>query len=415
MDNLIARAELLIQQKRSKEAREILLQVLKDNPKNPHVLAMLSQVEMQEENHERALELLDDAIAMTPDNDLLFYLKAVAWVELDKNKLAEESMREAIRINPSEPEYFGLLSTLKTNGKQYEEGLTLAEQGLALDAKNTFCLNARGRALVKLGRSEESFQAMDGALNEDPHDAFTHANFGWVELEKGDHKKALGHFREALRINPTMQYAQGGMMEALKARYWLYRMFLSYTFWMSNLTARYQWGVIIGFYVGFRVLRSVSDSSPSLAPILQPILILLAVMAFSTWITTPISNLFLSLNAFGKHLLSKKEKLSSNLVGVSVLTALAGLVSYLIHGDNTSLAVLFLGVGLMVPFSVIFASSKNKYFLPAYSIIMALVGLRGVLETLWTGELHTLYSTVFIFCFIGFQWIANFVIIKENN
>ncbi len=415
MDNLIARAEMLIQQNRPKEAREILVKLLHSDPNDPEILAMMGRVEMQSGYNQDALRFLNDAISISPDSDYLFYLKALALIELDKFRQADESLREAISINPNEAEYFGLRSTLKTDEKQYEEGLEFADRGLELDAENTLCLNARGRALMKLDRSEESFQTLDGALNEDPNNAFTHANFGWSELEKGDHRKALDHFREALRIDPNMEYAQGGMLEAIKSRYWLYRIFLSYAFWMSNMTARYQWGVIIGFYIGFRIVRSVSNANPELAPILQPVLIILAVIAFSTWITNPISNLFLRLNTYGRHLLDDKEKLSSNLVGLSMLVLIAGFVRYLINDSNTSLAILFLGLGLMVPFSVVFASAKQKYLLPIYSVIMTIVGIGAVYETMQTNELFNTYSTIFILGFVAFQWIANYVLISEDN
>ena len=32
-------------------------------------------------------------------------------------------------------------------------------------------------------------------MREDPNNSYTHANYGWGLLEKGNHKKALEHFK----------------------------------------------------------------------------------------------------------------------------------------------------------------------------------------------------------------------------
>ncbi len=65
-------------------------------------------------------------------------------------------------------------------------------------------------ALVKLGRKAEAGADDRAALLRDPENALTHANQGWALLEQGDHGKALEHFREALRIDPEIEWARAG-------------------------------------------------------------------------------------------------------------------------------------------------------------------------------------------------------------
>ena len=92
-----------------------------------------------------------------------------------------------------------MLANFKLSRKKYEEALEIANEALEIDAENILALNTRSTSLLKLNRKEESFETIEGALREDPNNAYTHANFGWGLLEKGDHKKALEHFREALK------------------------------------------------------------------------------------------------------------------------------------------------------------------------------------------------------------------------
>lgn len=406
---------MLIQQNRPKEAIEILSQLLADNPNDPYVLAMLAEVNINVDNSKEALKLLKTAISLAPDNPQLFYLEALASLNLQNLSNAEQSISEAVRLDPSEAEYYAIWAVIKIDRKQFDDGLELANKALDLDSENILALNARSKALLKLDRKNESFQTLEGALNEDPNNAYTHSNYGWSELEKGDHKKALEHFKEALKNNPNLEYAQAGMIESLKARYLLYRWFLAYAFWMGNLTAKYQWGVIIGFYVGFRIMKTIANTNPGLAPIIQPILIFLMIVALSTWITTPVSNLFLRLNYYGNHMLSKKDKMSSNLVGLCVLILLSGIAGFLVSNNEGFLAVIFFGFAMMIPFSVMFESTKQKYTLPVYAIIMSVVGILAIVNAFAMDQLFSIFSTIFIFGFIGFQWFANFVLIKENN
>ena len=55
------------------------------------------------------------------------------------------------------------------------------------------------------------------ALGRNPENAHTNANQGWSLLHGGQPGKALEHFREALRLDPDLEFARAGMVEALKA------------------------------------------------------------------------------------------------------------------------------------------------------------------------------------------------------
>ncbi len=414
-ENLFTRAEILIQQGRYEEAEKVLSEILSQDPNNTYLLSMCSEVAGALNKPEEAHDLISQAIALEPDNDTWHYVQARHFYRNSKNKSAEKSISIAIDINPSDADYFALLAQIYFSRKDFDKALSYADEALELDAENLMALNTRSSALLKLDRKEESFRTIQEALQEDPNNSFTHANFGWSLLEKGDNVKSLEHFKLSLQGNPNNSYAQAGMIEALKGRYWFYRLFLKYSFWMSNLTGKYQWGVIIGFYLLFRVLSSVGENNPGLSKFITPVLILMAVLAFSTWVMNPIGNLLLRLNKYGQYLLDKEEKMSSNLVGISVLVLLMGLLFYLTTGSDPWLSVVVYGFAMMVPFSVMFAQAKYKNVLIIYAIGMALTGLLSIYVTFSTGILFNLFSTVFLIGFIAFQWGANFLMIRQDK
>jgi tetratricopeptide (TPR) repeat protein len=414
-DNRLSKVEILIQQKKFAQAESILSELLRESSNDIHFLSLLAEVYLQQEKLDNANNIIDNAIGLSPGSPHLFYTKSRIAIQRGKLAEAENFINQAIELDPHDADYFALFANIKLARKQFNEALILANRALEIDAENLLALNTRSTALNKLNRSEESFQTIEGALREDPNNAFTHANYGWSLLEKGNHKKALEHFKEALTSDPTFEYAQSGMIEALKATNPVYRVFLKYSFWMSNLTAKYQWAVIIGFYLVSRALKTFASNNDALEPYLVPLTIALALIAFSTWVITPISNLFLRFNKYGKVLLGKKEKMSSNFVAVSMGIFLAGLVLFFALSDEKMLTIAVFGFAMMLPLGTMFSPSRNKYGLLIYAIGLAAVGLIAIGLTFSSGEMFNAMTLIFIFGFAGFQWAANYMIIKEDN
>ncbi len=409
------RIHILLQQKKFTEAERIVKDMLIQDPHDVYLLSLMSELCLQQDKIDQAASLIDTAIGLSPDSPDLFFIKARILLQQDKYDEAENFLQQAIAMDPEEAGYFALWSSVKLSRKQFAEALDLANQALSIDAENILALNTRSTALLKLNRPEDAEKTISGALREDPNNPYTHANYGWNLLEKREHKKALEHFREALKLDPNFTYAQSGMLEALKANNIFYRLFLQYSFWMGNLTSKYQWGVIIGFFIGFRLLRALAASNENLRPYLTPIIILLALIMFSTWIITPVSNLFLRFNKYGKHLLGKHEKMSANFVGICFLIFILGLLAYLFLGNEKYLPVAVFGFAMMLPCSSMFLPSKNKNALMIYAVVMALVGLGSIFLSFQTGEIFNMFSAIFIIGFVAFQWVANYMLIRDTN
>lgn len=413
---MIQRAVILLQQKKYKEAEMILSRLMTENPHHADVLVLYAEALIQQSQYDKAMDVVNNAIGHFPDVPHLFYQKARILLHNDQRyDDAESALETAITLDPQNADFFALFALVKIDRKQFQEALELAETGLEADPENIHALNARSTALMKLGRKEESFSTIHGAFRQDPHNAYTHANHGWGLLEKGEPKAALEHFTEALRIDPGMNLAQAGMVEALKARYFLYRMFLKFSFWMGNLTAKYQWGVIIGLYLAVKALRWVSESYPAAEPFMLPVIVLLVAFAFSTWIIGPVSNLFLRLNRYGKHLLDRKEIISSNFVGISVLVALAGSIAFLFTQHPVCIMLLFFGLTMMIPLGTMLSPSRRSGVLVAYTAAAATAGIAAIGYAFFTGEIFNIFSIIYVTGIFIFQWVANAMMIKQNN
>ncbi|GLB52737.1 hypothetical protein NBRC110019_17770 [Neptunitalea chrysea] len=411
----ISKVDILLRQGRYAEAEKIANEMLSDNPDNPYLLKVLAEIKALQKDFDSALLLINDAIGKVPHEDDFFYLRARVLFALSKYDLAEFNIKEAISFDPSEADYFAFWANIKLYRKGYQEALDLANKALELDAENIMALNARSTALLKLNDKEGSFETIEGALHNDPDNYYTHANYGWGLLEKGDHKKAMIHFQESLQRNPNYGYAQQGMLEAIKAKNLVYRLFLKYAFFMSNKVGKYQWGILLGMYVIFRVLENLADKNEALEPFIMPIVYLYIVFAISTWIINPISNLFLRFNKYGKFLLEERERKNSSLVAISAFVSIVGFLGYLITRDYAGVFIGLYGLTMMIPLSRVFNKLSNKLLIPLYTIAMALVGLYICVNLLLDKGVSQMVFIIYGLMFLGFQFMYNAIAIKQDN
>ena len=114
---------------------------------------------------------------------------------------------------------------------------------------------------------------------------------------------------------------------------------LKYFFFMSKLSGRAQWAVVIGGYIGYRVLGDVSRKNPSLSPYITPFLWAYVLFALMTWLAHPLFDLILRFNRFGRLALSPQQIAASNALALCLGPALAALAGWLFTRDGDFLWV----------------------------------------------------------------------------
>ena len=211
------RGSLLYQQGRYADAiGELQLQLAAGETFLTHSLLALCLAQL--EKFPEAMEHVQRAIHLAPDESFGHY--ALAQVMLHRNRFDEASaaIEEAIRLDPFDADYFAILGSIELRHSRWREALAAADQGLAIDPEHQLLTNLRAQALVKLGDRAAAAATIGEALARRPDDPYTHANQGWALLHAGQPHQALEHFREALRLNPELEWARIGIVEALKAR-----------------------------------------------------------------------------------------------------------------------------------------------------------------------------------------------------
>jgi tetratricopeptide (TPR) repeat protein len=401
MSTYIERARLLIHQARYELATKELHKAIAADPDDPIAHALLAVCLAEQKKFDQAYAEARQAAHLAPDLPYVQYVLAFVRFQQDLLAEAEQAVNKAIELDPWDADHFALLAQIKYQQKRWQDALEAAETGLEIEAEHVTCANLRAMALNRLGRGEEAGRALEDALAQDPENAFTHANRGWTALQRGDAKKALEHFRESLRLNPTNDWARAGMVEALKARYFVYRLILKYHFFMSRLSGRSQWFVLIGLYFVARIIPFL----------FIPYLI----FVFLSWTSDPLSNLLLRLNRYGRLLLTKEEIVASNFVGGLILTVMTSAVIAAFTKSPTAIIAAVGCAMIIIPVAGSFNIEKPKprRAMFIYTGVMGFLLVAGILLSLIGSELYFLLVPFFVLSFMAFSWIANAINLRS--
>lgn len=421
MNDLLQRAQLLMDTGRFEQAEEVLARALLEMPDEPWVYAYIAICRQRRGLLKEAEEAAQLAVMHDPDFAFAHYVLASVKLDLNQIDAAEQSVREAIRLDPREAGYFSLLASVHFARKQWKQALEAANEGLSRNPEHESSLNLRAQAQIKLGLKQEAAATMREGLAQHPDAAFTHANQGWILLELGDAKGALHHFEEALRLDPTLDWAREGVVTALKAQHTTYKLILQFTMWMGRFTSDKQWLILIGGFIGYRLLQGYGKSHPehmAIVTVLSGVYLLFVVL---TWTADPLFNLVLRFNRFGRLLLTPREILGSNifgalLVGAAVSAALFFVPEAMIGEKLHRLAqyATMICLGMCIPVAATFNTDvpKAQASLGRYTAVLGVLAV-GFIGLYWLGSpLAGLVGLAIALGLFIFQFYANGIMMR---
>jgi len=234
------------------QAEPIYRQILQTNPADARALHLLGVLAHQVGQHQAALDLLRQAVAILPHVGECHASLAAVYVALGRWDEAETSCRQALRCQPNSPEaHYSLGNVFNQRGRPQEAvasfreavrlrpgyaeahnnlGLALAAQGQVEEAMTCYreVLRLRpdlpephynlGSAFQKQGRSAEAVACFEQALRLRPNFAEAHHNLGLALAEQGRLEEAVGSYREVLRLRPDLPEPHNNLGNALQTQ-----------------------------------------------------------------------------------------------------------------------------------------------------------------------------------------------------
>lgn len=370
MEAVMRRVELLLDQRRFAEARGMIMQGLADDPDQPYFNAFLAYCLRMEDRDNEALEPARRAASRAPEWPFVHYVLALVHEGLGQPKLALECIAQAIQLDPVDPSHHGLQAAILFQTRQWHEAIASCLRGLAIDPRHAQCRGILTAAKNQLGQHEDVEHLVNESLRLDPENAFAFANKGWSCLRQGDPKEAIRHFKEALRLEPELEWARHGALESLKARNIAYRGLLAFFFKMGTLPQSAQAGIMIGLFVVYRLVRAVGQNNPSLQPYVTPLVIAYLLFCYATWVGTSLANCALLFHPFGRLAMTRQEKQNALALGGVLFGGIACIAAGIVQDR---FEILGLG-GLLVMITLPLVGTQNAGTARGRTIGIAMTG-----------------------------------------
>lgn len=149
-----------------------------------------------------AFQVLDQALARTPDNPELLYDHAMAAERIDRLAVAEASLRRLIELRPDNAHAYNALGyTFADRNIRLEEAQALIEKALELSPDDAHIVDSLGWVLYRRGRLEEALVQLRRAWSLKP-EAEIAVHLGEVLWKTGRFDEARQLWREARKLEP---------------------------------------------------------------------------------------------------------------------------------------------------------------------------------------------------------------------
>ena len=311
----LARAQLLMDRRRFRLAEEELRRALGDEPENGVMHGYLALCLAEEPA--RAVEAMDTAIRATlhePTTPFTWYALSLVAARRGTWEHARKAGSTALSLAPEMPELLVHMAELMARRDWLPQGLEFAERALAVAPDDPRVLMTAGTLRSRLGRHAEAKADFARALERAPENNAVQANAGWSALRRRDPDAAIGHFRTSLRLDPDERGPRVGLLEAMRARNALYRVFLPVALRFYWLQPNMKW-----------VAVAVSVALLAYAALVEPVWLrlmlqsIIAAVAVFTWAARPLADLVLLRDPAGRTLLDRSARAVAILVGVLLL------------------------------------------------------------------------------------------------
>ena len=236
----LVRGELLLDRNRFEEALPYFQAALAEvGPEDGYVLARIAICEANITGRcAKALQTIDAAIGAEPGEADHFRIKALILLRLKRPKEALEAVAYGISIDPGCPNLRSAEAEIHLVLGRWDQAEESARMALAIDPEHEDAANQLVQALYERRDGNENQVLVMELLARNPNDARAHYNAGYGRLQSGDPGAALEHFVECLRLDPDFPPGRAGLLEAMRARYAIYRWYLKLYFALDSRAKR---------------------------------------------------------------------------------------------------------------------------------------------------------------------------------
>ncbi|MBX9725538.1 MAG: tetratricopeptide repeat protein, partial [Candidatus Obscuribacterales bacterium] len=277
-----------------------------------------------------AFESARNAVSLDPQDGFSFY--ALARCHLHKAEFieAEVAIDEALELEPFDESYLWLLALVQSHIGEFKEAKETLDRALECNPEHASSHSLRAYVLNRLDEKIESDKSSQLALSLTPDDAWSHNFRGWALIERKAYHEAMPHFREALRIDPTLSLARDGLIMTAPSQHWLFKLHL-------KLKNKSMFLIIPAWLIANFVLH-VSSDHKSISALLAIYLSWFGLLSYllvlflpDSFISGPVLRFLLQFEQDGRYILSDEERRQNNHLVLFIVAIVASLALAIIN------------------------------------------------------------------------------------
>ena len=219
LDPLLQQGLIYHQNGMLKEAKSAYQIILNQQSGHFHALHLLGMIATQEKKYRLALDLIDQAIVLCPNNAVFYNSRGLALEELNELEFGINSFDIAISIQPDYAVAFSNRGNVQHKLKQYEAAINSYDKAISIQPNFAVAFFNRGNVQQELKQYEAAINSYDQAIIFNPSFAVAFFNRGNVHLELKHYEAAIKNYEKAISIQPNYAEAfanRGNVQHKLK-------------------------------------------------------------------------------------------------------------------------------------------------------------------------------------------------------
>jgi tetratricopeptide (TPR) repeat protein len=167
---------------------------------DPAVLTNLGNAWLRQGNADRALQVLEKALALDPDLPEAANLRGLAWLAKQNETEAEASFRSAVSIQPDMAEAHFNLANLLAGRRDYKQADYHFQKAIAGNPAYAEAHHSYGLLLALLRSFDRAMAELREAVRLDPNSAQFHIDFADALADKGRIPAAVDEYTRAIAL-----------------------------------------------------------------------------------------------------------------------------------------------------------------------------------------------------------------------
>lgn len=183
------------------EARAHFRTITESDPWNSSGWEYLAVLYFQEQQYDKCLAVLEDALKAIPNEANLLSLYGTTLYQLSRHSAALEPLRKANKLDPDDFSTIVTLSLVYDHLKIYPALDSLYESALKKFPNNSLLLNNYSYSLCERGKDLQlALEMSRQAVTSDPDNGAYLDTFGWIHYQLGDYEEALRLVKRAVDL-----------------------------------------------------------------------------------------------------------------------------------------------------------------------------------------------------------------------